>query len=202
VTIVTSPWIKVCGLTDATAVATALEQQVDAIGFVFAPSPREVTIDQALRLAEPARGKALCVAVTLHPSSELVSHLLEAFEPDLLQIDLTDLASLPPIDPSRILPVVRQQQAVPTTWPARVLFEGPRSGAGLTADWQQAAQLAAVTELVLAGGLSATNVAAAIREVRPFGVDVSSGVEMSPGRKSPQKIIEFVEAARSVSAGV
>lgn len=197
-----SPWIKVCGLTDATAVTTALEQQVDAIGFVFAPSPRQVSIEQALRLAEPARGRALCVAVTLHPSAALVESLLEEFRPDLLQVDLADLASLPPIDPSRILPVVRQQQTVPTQWPARVLFEGPRSGAGLTADWQQAAQVAAMTELVLAGGLSPENVAAAIREVRPFGVDVSSGVEASPGHKSPQKMIEFVEAARRASAGV
>ena len=195
-------WIKVCGLTDATAVTTALEQQVDAIGFVFAPSPRQVSIEQALRLAEPARGKALCVAVTLHPSAALVNCLLEEFQPDLLQVDLTDLASLPPIDPSRILPVVRQQQTVPIQWPARVLFEGPRSGAGLTADWQQAAQVAAMTELVLAGGLSPNNVATAIRAVRPFGVDVSSGVEASPGHKSPQKIIEFVEAARRASAGV
>ncbi|MFZ9904704.1 MAG: phosphoribosylanthranilate isomerase [Steroidobacteraceae bacterium] len=195
-------WIKVCGLTDATAITTALEQQVDAIGFVFAPSPRQVSIEQALRLAEPARGKALCVAVTLHPSAALVTCLLEEFQPDLLQVDLTDLASLPPIDPSRILPVVRQQQTVPIQWPARVLFEGPRSGAGLTADWQQAAQVAAMTELVLAGGLSPNNVATAIREVRPFGVDVSSGVEASPGHKSPQKIIEFVEAARRASAGV
>jgi len=66
----------------------------------------------------------------------------------------------------------------------------------------EAAQVALATELVLAGGLSPDNVAAAIREVRPFGVDVSSGVEASPGCKSPQKMIEFVEAARRASAGV
>jgi len=195
-------WIKVCGLTDATAVSVALEQKVDAIGFVFAPSPRELSIDQALRLAEPVRRKALCVAVTLHPSAALVATLLEEFQPDLLQLDLADLVSLPPLDPARILPVVRQQQIAPAQWPARVLFEGPRSGAGVTADWSQAAQIALTTELVLAGGLSPGNVAAAVREVRPFGVDVSSGVEASPGRKSPQKIIEFVEAARRASAGV
>ena len=195
-------WIKVCGLTDATAVSVALEQKVDAIGFVFAPSPRELSIDQALRLAEPVRRKALCVAVTLHPSAALVATLLEEFQPDLLQLDLADLVSLPPLDPARILPVVRQQQIAPAQWPARVLFEGPRSGAGVTADWSQAAQIALATELVLAGGLSPGNVAAAVREVRPFGVDVSSGVEASLGRKSPQKIIEFVEAARRASAGV
>jgi len=127
---------------------------------------------------------------------------LREFQPDLLQLDWVDLASLPSLDPARILPVVRQQQTAPAQWPARVLFEGPRSGAGVTADWQQAAQVARATELVLAGGLSPDNIEAAIREVRPFGVDVSSGVESSPGRKSPQKIIEFVEAARRASAGV
>jgi phosphoribosylanthranilate isomerase len=192
-------WIKVCGLTDATAVSVALEQQVDAIGFVFAPSPRELSIDQAQRLAEPVRGQALCVAVTLHPSAALVTTLLQEFQPDLLQLDWADLASLPPLDPARILPVVRQQQLAPTHWPARILFEGPRSGAGVTADWHQAAEVAVAT---LAGGLSPDNVEAAIRAVRPFGVDVSSGVEASPGRKSPQKIIEFVEAVRRASAGV
>ncbi len=200
--VVARVWIKVCGLTDATAVSVALEQRVDAIGFVFAPSPRELSIEQALRLAAPARGKALCVAVTLHPSAALVATLLREFQPDLLQLDWVDLASLPSLDPARILPVVRQQQTAPAQWPARVLFEGPRSGAGVTANWQQAAQVARATELVLAGGLSPDNVEAAIREVRPFGVDVSSGVESSPGRKSPQKIIEFVEAARRASVGV
>jgi phosphoribosylanthranilate isomerase len=138
----------------------------------------------------------------LHPSEVLVSTLLQEFQPDLLQLDWADLASLPPLDPARILPVVRQQQIPPAHWPARILFEGPRSGAGVPADWRQAAQVARATDLVLAGGLSSDNVAAAIRDVRPFGVDVSSGVESSPGRKSPQKIIEFVEAARRASAGV
>lgn len=197
-----SIWIKICGLTDATAVATALEQQVDAIGFVFAPSLRQVAIDRALRLAEPARGRAVCVAVTLHPTAELVARILKEFQPDLLQLDAADLEQLPLLESSRILPVLRQEQPAPAVWPSRVLFEGPRSGTGETADWRRAAQYASSTELVLAGGLSPDNVSEAIRVVRPFGVDVSSGVEASPGRKSPQKIIEFVEAARGASVGV
>lgn len=197
-----SIWIKICGLTDATAVATALAQQVDAIGFVFAPSPRLVTIEQALRLAEPARGRAVCVAVTLHPTAERVAQILKEFQPDFLQLDAADLAQLPPLESSRILPVLRQEQPKPAVWPARVLFEGPRSGTGEKADWQRAAQYASSTQLVLAGGLSPSNVGEAIRVVRPFGVDVSSGVEVSPGQKSPQKIIEFVEAARGASVGV
>ena len=73
------------------------------------------------------------------------------------------------------------------------------SGSGQTADWSRARGLAAGTELVLAGGLSAANVATAIRAVRPFGVDVSSGVESAPGLKCPLKILEFVATARAAA---
>jgi phosphoribosylanthranilate isomerase len=83
----------------------------------------------------------------------------------------------------------------------RILFEGAVSGVGSTADWQTAAQLARTTELVLAGGLNATNVADAIAAVRPFGVDVSSGVEASPGIKDPVRIHEFVQRARAAANG-
>jgi phosphoribosylanthranilate isomerase len=83
-----------------------------------------------------------------------------------------------------------------------MLFEGARSGSGEAADWQAAARLALRCELILAGGLTAHNVGAALRAVRPYGVDVSSGVESSPGRKSAQKIAEFVAAARVASEEV
>ena len=65
-------WIKICGMTSAEAVAAALEAQVDAIGFVFAPSSRQVTPEQAAKLAAPARGRALCIAVTQHPAQQWV----------------------------------------------------------------------------------------------------------------------------------
>ena len=71
-----------------------------------------------------------------------------------------------------------------------------------TGDWLVATRLAAASELILAGGLNAHNVAEAIGTVRPFGVDVSSGVELTPGHKSPQKIAEFVQAARAAFAGM
>jgi phosphoribosylanthranilate isomerase len=81
--------------------------------------------------------------------------------------------------------------------PARMLFEGPVSGAGFPADWSAAARFARRTQLILAGGLNADNVSSAIAAVRPFGVDVSSGVESQPGVKSPHKIVQFVNAARA-----
>jgi phosphoribosylanthranilate isomerase len=81
-----------------------------------------------------------------------------------------------------------------------MLFEGPSSGIGELADWGRASELARQTDVILAGGLSAQNVAEAIHAVRPFGVDVSSGVEDTPGIKDPEKIYEFVRAARMAAA--
>ena len=78
-----------------------------------------------------------------------------------------------------------------------VLFEAARSGQGERADWERAAALAARTHLILAGGLTPENVGEAIRRVRPFGVDVSSGVESAPGVKDPARIAAFVAAARA-----
>jgi phosphoribosylanthranilate isomerase len=85
----------------------------------------------------------------------------------------------------------------PQSPPARLLFEGARSGSGRTADWEEARSLAARTQLILAGGLAAANVADAIRHVRPWGVDVSSGVEKRRGEKDPRLIHEFVARVRA-----
>jgi len=87
-------WIKICGLTSAAAVATALELQVDALGFVFSASVRQLSCERALELAQVARGRARCVAVTRHPTQPLVDEILRVFAPDVLQSDLADLEAL------------------------------------------------------------------------------------------------------------
>ncbi|HPF26399.1 MAG TPA: phosphoribosylanthranilate isomerase [Steroidobacteraceae bacterium] len=193
-------WIKICGMTDAAAVDAALQLGVDAIGFVFAPSSRRLTTQRARTLAEPARGKLRCVAVTRQPTQPEVTEIIEGFAPDVLQTDAVDLLTLTLPAALAVMPVLRAGLPLPTTLPQRALFEGPSSGTGQTTDWDSAARLAYSTEIVLAGGLNATNVAAAIRHVRPFGVDVSSGVEQSPGTKSPAKMRAFVAAARQAAA--
>lgn len=189
-------WVKICGLTTPQAVAAALEAGVDAIGFVFAESPRCVTPEAAARLAEPARGRAACVAVTRHPQASAVEEILRVFKPDILQSDLADLATLALPASLAVLPVLRSSPADDQTLPARLLFEGPRSGAGVPCDWSAARHLARRSQLVLAGGLDPDTVALAVDQVRPFGVDVSSGVEERPGIKSPAAIASFVAAAR------
>jgi phosphoribosylanthranilate isomerase len=190
-------WIKICGLTTADAVTAALDAQVQAIGFVFAPSVRRVDPALAATLARPARGRVLCVAVTRHPDQADIDDILARFVPDLLQSDLEDFARLRLPEGLARLPVLRSGAPAPETPPGRCLYEGPVSGTGSLADWDQARALAARCELVLAGGLHAANVATAIRAVRPFGVDVSSGVELRPGVKAVERIEAFARAARA-----
>jgi phosphoribosylanthranilate isomerase len=193
-------WIKVCGLTTPEGVAAALAAGVDAVGFVFhAASPRNVTPEAALRLARHVPRSVLRVAVTLHPSQELVDEIACVFRPDALQSDVEDFDALKLPWGLAAMPVLRSGGPRPAEWPDRFLYEGPRSGVGATADWDEARSLARTGELVLAGGLRPDNVAAAIAAVRPFGVDVSSGVESAPGRKDPALIAAFVAAARGPS---
>lgn len=201
-------WVKICGLTTRDAVEAAVAAGADAVGFVFAPSKRRVTAEQATQLAQDVPRRIPRVAVMLHPTQSQLDEVWSAFRPDVLQTDAEDLPTLRVPLGLMVMPVVRLKpdpQEV-TVGPAlaghpRILFEGPVSGVGSAADWQAAAQLARTTELVLAGGLNATNVADAIAAVRPFGVDVSSGVEASAGIKDPTKIHEFVRRARAAANG-
>ena len=196
-------WIKICGLTTPEAVAAALDAGVDAIGFVFAKSVRQVTPSQAVELAAPARGRVRCVAVTRHPTQQDIDPVIAIFKPDLIQTDAADFDSLQlPAQLAR-LPVFRGAPDDENgRLPGRILFEGATSGAGALSDWSVARKVARRTELILAGGLNPGNVAAAIEAVRPFGVDVSTGVEARPGVKSPAEIENFVRAVRSSCAEV
>lgn len=195
-------WIKVCGMTTPEAIRAALDANVDAIGFVFAESKRRVTPARAAELAKSARGRVRCIAVTKHPTQAEVDEIISAFAPDVLQTDWRDLRTLRLPRELITFPVLRAGGGEPNSLPVRVLFEGPVSGTGLPTDWQAAHAMARRTDVILAGGLSAANVAAAIAEVRPFGVDVSSGVESNPGFKSPEKIASFVSAARAAFSAV
>jgi phosphoribosylanthranilate isomerase len=194
-------WIKICGLTTTAAVEAAVAAGADAIGFVFARSQRQVSAARATELAQRSTSGVLKVAVMQHPTQSELDVVWSVFRPDLLQTDFEDLATLRIPAELRVLPVVRGKWEGPTKLPSRVLFEGAKSGTGLTSDWNAAALLARATQLVLAGGLDPSNVASAINAVRPHGVDVSSGVEAAPGIKDPDKIHEFVRRARAAASG-
>jgi phosphoribosylanthranilate isomerase len=196
-------FVKICGLTTDEAVAAAVEAGADALGFVFsAASPRNLSVDQALRLAANAPTGVRKVAVTRRPSQTLVGEILAAFAPDVWQSDAEDFRMLRLPDTVKRWPVLRSGGALPDVPPRRFVYEGLDSGAGSAADWAEAAELARRGELILAGGLHAGNVADAVVRVRPFGVDVSSGVESAPGRKDPAKIAVFIAAARRAAGEI
>lgn len=193
-----SLFVKICGLTSPEGIAAAVAAGADAVGFVFAPSPRQVDVPRALDLARGLPGAVLRVAVMRHPSPALAEAVRRDFRPDWIQTDLGDVDSLPD-GPGAVVPVLRAGEDPPDPLPSRLLFEGPVSGSGQIADWAEAAGLARRTEVVLAGGLSPANVASAVVRVRPWGVDVSSGVEASRGIKDPAKIHAFIAAARAAA---
>ena len=134
------------------------------------------------------------------PTPEEWLDVQREFDPDWLQTDADDFAPLPVGGKVKPLPVYRDIEGLDEDAVAvqpLALFEAGASGVGQQADWERAARLAARTELVLAGGLTPDNVGQAIRAVRPWGVDVSSGVESQRGVKDLARIAAFVEAAKA-----
>jgi phosphoribosylanthranilate isomerase len=190
-------FVKICGITDSEGAEAAVAAGADALGFVFAASPRQISAEIAREIALEVPRSTLRVAVFHHPSRAHFEHVLAVFAPDWVQTDAEDLVRLPVPNGTLALPVFRSRgRSQPL--PSRLLFEGTQSGTGRTADWTEARQLALVTEVVLAGGLSVANIEAAVEQVHPWGVDVSTGVERAPGRKDPDKIRAFVARARAL----
>lgn len=188
-----SLFVKICGITDLAGAEAAVESGADAVGFVFAGSPRRVSPREALSISGELPPGILRVAVFRSPAADDIEEVLEIFTPDLVQ---ADHEALEEFDATETLPVFREgDNEAPRG--GRFLYEGPVSGAGRAVDPQRAVGMAHLGEMVLAGGLRPDNVATAIGRVRPYGVDVSSGVESAPGLKDPALIRSFVAAARA-----
>ncbi len=190
--------IKICGLKYAASVDAAVEAGADAVGFVFAKSVRQVTVPHATFIAANVPEHILRVAVMKHPSVEEWEEVQTIFCPDILQTDAEDFRYLEVRDDITKWPVIREGK-VPGSGdlPGTFVYEGVASGQGATVDWSIAGKLAERARLILAGGLGPENVADAIRQVGPFGVDVSSAVESAPGAKDPDLIRAFIEAVRA-----
>ncbi len=206
-------WIKICGLKTREAIEAAAQAGANAVGFVFhRSSPRNLDVAAASELSRVVPAGIERVAVFLHPSQALVDEVLTTVAPDWVQADEEDLAGLTLPAGQHVLPVLRSGTAQVAALiasdssataggrrAARHLFDSALSGTGTRADWSEAERLARVTKLVLAGGLDPRNVADALRAVRPFGLDVSSGVECERGVKDPARIRDFVRAARAAA---
>ena len=202
-------FVKICGITNEDDALLAVALGADALGFVFAPSrrqvkpdavrdivnrvPREVTTVGVFRDDRPAHVVDVASRVGLHavqlhgrePRSEVqwirerVRFVIQAFAAG---------------DPSL---------SAAANSPADViLVDSPDPGSGRVFDWRLAEGAPSGVRLLIAGGLTAHNVGDAIRVLRPWGVDVSSGVEATAGRKDPRKLRQFIEAAREAAADI
>jgi phosphoribosylanthranilate isomerase len=193
--------VKICGFRDADQVAAAVAAGADAIGFVFAESVRRVSVQAAVEAARCIPPTVRRVAVMRHPANGEWAEVRDVFAPDVLQTDAQDFADLDVPDNIVCWPVLRQGSPAALKDPAgEYVYEGRNSGKGEVVDWSQAASVARGSQMILAGGLSPTNVTAAIQSVRPYGVDVSSGVESQPGVKDSDLIRKFIHAVRAVES--
>ncbi len=194
--------IKVCGLTTPDMVSTCVDAGVDAVGVVLSPSRRRVTPEHAAELIRELPGYVAGVAVYRHPDAALVSQALDALPPWILhQSDASDFdGTLAAVALDRRVPVVRLGASfegdIARHERRMVLIEGQDSGSGQAAPWHEAGPWIPRCRVIIAGGLTIENVAGVVRSLRPFAVDVSSGVEREPGIKDAGMVREFVAAVR------
>ncbi|PHS28487.1 MAG: phosphoribosylanthranilate isomerase [Robiginitomaculum sp.] len=208
--------IKICGITELTGLAAALDAGIDRIGLMFAPnSPRLINLNVANELAETARGKATIIAVLSNPGDKLVARITQDLRPDFLQLhgketpdrvrSLWKQHHIPIIKAfavSQTRDIADAQRYARTA--AEFLFdakpasdENRTGGFGQAFDWSLLQDANPARPWMLAGGLNPENVGAAIDICSPTMVDVSSGVESAPGVKDPALVAQFCTAVRT-----
>lgn len=190
--------VKICGLSTVEAVETAVLADADYIGFVFAASKRQVSLEQAQELAKRVTGKTKIVGVFVSPSLEDLEQAISRVPLDMVQIHgAFDEALMPMIS----VPVIRaiqlsDQEAQVSSQADYLLFDAPVAGSGQTFDWGLLKDQKIQQDFFIAGGLTVDNVRQARETFQPYAVDVSSGVE-TDGRKDIEKIKAFIEGAKA-----
>ena len=204
--------VKICGLRERDHVRIAAEAGADAIGFVFyGPSPRYVQAEEAAPLAASLPPYMSAVGLFVNASETEIRGILERVPLDLLQFQGDETADFCVRFGKPFVRAVRMAEGTDLLEYARrfsaakaLLLDahapGIPGGTGRTFDWS-AIPPGLPMPLILSGGLDAENVGRAVREVRPWAVDVSSGVESSRGVKDPRKIVEFIRSVRREDAG-
>ena len=190
--------VKICGLSNIEAVETAVSAGADYIGFVFAPSKRQVTVEQATELAEIIPANVKKVGVFVSPSR---AELLEAVDKvglDFVQVHGQVVDKLFENLPCASIQAVQVDGDghVPNSQADYLLFDAPVAGSGQTFDWGRLDTTELAQPFFIAGGLNEDNVVRAIQHFSPFAVDVSSGVE-TDGQKDHEKIRRFIERVKN-----
>jgi phosphoribosylanthranilate isomerase len=206
--------IKICGITTLKDALLAIEAGADMLGFNFyEPSPRYLAPETCANIiSELKDAQVIHVGVFVNQTTHEIRQILEFCGLDLAQLHgdegLNDLVALgemafkairpKSLDAAKMAVQEYAQRSLPPQLLVDAHHKGLYGGTGETGDWQIARHLAERTPILLAGGLNPANVAEAIQNVSPWGVDVASGVEASPGIKDPHKIADFIAAVRSV----
>ena len=208
--------VKICGLRTPETLDVALESGADLVGFgFFPPSPRNLGLEAARGLGEQVQRRAGKVALTVDATDDMLHDIVAALKPDMLQLHGEETPERVAVVRSRFglpvmkaLPIASRRDLSPIHLYAKVadrlIFDAraPKDatrpgGLGTPFDWTLLAGLNPGVPFMLSGGLDARNVAEAVAITQAPGVDVSSGIERAPGVKDPDKIREFVRAARA-----
>ncbi|OLB92379.1 MAG: hypothetical protein AUI15_21165 [Actinobacteria bacterium 13_2_20CM_2_66_6] len=197
--------IKICGICDLDAARTAVEAGADLIGFHFCTSDRRVQPEEAKAIVDELSVRPKIVGVFIDESTDEVRRIAEYVDLDLLQLHGSER---PGFDGGRpVMKVLKVRDGrVPAAddWPDPIMLDSwsadQRGGTGRTWEWELARPLLASRRVFIAGGLEPGNVGKVVSELRPYGVDVSSGVEARPRVKDPDKLRAFVLAVRRAEA--
>lgn len=204
--------IKICGIREAEHARLAAETGADAIGLVFYPaSPRYIETAQAARIAAALPPFVMAVGLFVNAEEAQVRAILAEVALDLLQFQGDESPEFCERFGKPYVRAVRMEAATDLLEYARrfsrakaLLLDahvpGQPGGTGRTFDWAGIPRDLPIS-LIVSGGLTAANVGRAVREVQPWAVDVSSGVEASRGSKDPRKIVEFIRSVRREDAG-
>lgn len=198
--------IKICGITELDDALHAVDCGADALGFVFYKrSPRAITPDKAQAIITQLPPFVTVVGLFVNEDPSIVQEVADHCHLDGIQYHGDETPETVRKAPRRSIRALRVREHATLedleAYPASGLLidawvAGEFGGTGVLSNWEIAAEIAKKRPLILAGGLSPENVAAAIQAVRPYGVDVSSGVEDSPGRKDKKKVAAFIRAAQ------
>jgi len=199
--------VKICGITSEEDALLAVAMGADALGFVFSPSPRQVRpalVADILKRLPPQEVLTIGVFRDESPSrvaeivhsTGLIGAQLHGREPPSVVKLVAESVRFVAKGFAAGSPAVREARSFGADC---ILIDAPRPGSGQLFDWSLAGEVPSGIRLMLAGGLTPENVAAAVRAVQPWAVDVSTGVESAPGLKDPVKLQTFIAAAKSVA---
>jgi phosphoribosylanthranilate isomerase len=193
--------VKICGICDLAAARAAADAGADLLGFHFCDSIRRISPEDAHAIAAGLDRRPPLVGVFIDQPEEEVAQIAGYVGLDFVQLHGSEKPGFR--SPRPVIKVLKVRDgAIPDAaqWADPVLLDSwsadQRGGTGLTWDWDLARELVARRRVIVAGGLNPANVGQVVRRLRPYGVDVSSGVEAEPRTKDPDRMIAFVQAVR------